>query len=78
MSEKRDPFWFLKLPDDGPRRSSVDGELPGVRDTMDKLMHQEIAGGAKPEVARAQVERIAKQYHSEVSAGVTSYPKKRN
>jgi hypothetical protein len=75
--EKRDPWHFLKLPDDGPRQSSVTGELPGVRDTMDKILAQEISGGAKPDVARAQVERIAKQYHSEVAAGVTSYPTKR-
>lgn len=76
MSE---PFKFLKLPDYayGDRRRDVSGELPGVRDTMDSLIRQEVAGGADPQQAAAQVRRVAEQYHQDVASGRDPYPLKR-
>ncbi len=58
-------------------RSSHD-ELPGVRSTMDKLIAQEVAGGCRPDVARAQVERVARNYHRDVASGSTPYPQRRD
>jgi hypothetical protein len=54
------------------------GELPGVRTTMDEIMRQEVGGGCRSEVARAQVQRIAESYHRDVVSGRDKYPKRRD
>jgi hypothetical protein len=67
---------------DGVDRSSRDcvrdGELPGVRKTMDEQIAQEVAGGCPYDVAAAQVGRIADSYDRDVRSGRDPYPRRRD
>lgn len=54
------------------------GELPGVRQTMDDLIAQEVRGGCRPDVAAAQVRRVALGYDRDVRAGSTPFPLRRS
>jgi len=62
----------------GAVRRGGDGELPGVRATMDELMSQEVGGGCRSDVARAQVQRIAESYDRDVRTGRDPYPIRRD
>ena len=62
----------------GVTNRDIDGELPGVRATMDEIYAQEVRGGCRPEVARAQVQKIAMSYHRDVASGRDAYPKRRD
>ena len=55
----------------------ITGELPGVRDTRNDMVSQEIAMGASPEAARRQVDRVVAHYERSVKAGHEPYPAKR-
>jgi hypothetical protein len=52
------------------------GELSGVRDTIDKLVAQEVAGGCSPDVARRQVTGVALKYDRNVREGREPPPRK--
>jgi hypothetical protein len=73
-----DAFPSLEASLCGSIRVNGDGELPGVRATMNEIMAQEIGGGCRPEVARAQVQRLAESYHRDVRLGRDKYPKRRD
>jgi hypothetical protein len=62
----------------GATRRGGDGELPGVRASMDDLIRQEVGGGCRPEQARAQVQRIAESYDRDVRSGRDRYPVRRD
>lgn len=89
----RGPPWRAAAPDARPQLSPIasleaqfiggidrrtEGELPGVRATMDEIIRQEIAGGCRPETARAQVLKIALDYDRDVSRGRDRYPLRRD
>lgn len=71
------PFAHIALPTWGQEERRIDGELPGVRDTIEKIAEQEIKGGRTPEQAYSQARSIAERYHREVVSGATNYPVKR-
>ena len=45
---------------------------------MDEIIRQEVAGGCRPETARAQVLKIALDYDRDVSRGRDRYPLRRD
>ncbi len=58
--------------------SIADGELPGARHTMDRLIRQEVEGGCAPSVAEAQVRRVTGNYDRSVRSGTEPYPLRRD
>ena len=73
-SEKKDPFPFLRT---AGRDWMPGGELPGVRDTRDQLIRDEMSRGFSREIATRQVDKVVREYDQSVSAGLTPFPLKK-
>jgi len=72
--DRKNPFPFLSH---AGRDWAPGAELPGVRDTRDRLIADELTRGISREVATRQVDKIVRDYDRSVSDGSTPFPRKR-